>query len=87
MYLFALTLYNNQNQIIMTTENTTPKTGKFALNYGILLGVATIIFSLMLFMADLQYDQSWVIFTVNLLIMAGVIVFGQFKFREANGGL
>ncbi|WP_419211844.1 DUF4199 domain-containing protein [Maribacter sp. X9] len=65
-------------------EITQAKTGKFALNYGIILGVLSIIFSLMLYMAGMQYDQSIVLFFVRLAIMTGVIIFGIYKFREAN---
>lgn len=65
-------------------EKNQPNTGKFALNYGIVLGVLTIIFAVMLYLAGLQYEQSIGLFLVNLSIMTGVIIFGIYKFREAN---
>ncbi|WP_324026661.1 DUF4199 domain-containing protein [Maribacter sp. BPC-D8] len=68
-------------------EENQPKTGKFARTYGIVLGTLTIIFAVMLYIAGLQYEQSLALFAVNISIMAGVIVFGIYKFREANNHL
>ncbi len=68
-------------------EENQPKTGKFALNFGIMLGVLSIIFALMLYMADMHYEQSWGLFAVNFAIMAGVITFGISQFKKENNGL
>jgi uncharacterized membrane protein len=68
-------------------EENQPKTEKFARNYGIILGVLSIVFAFMLYVAGLQYEQSSSLFIVNLSIMSGVIIFGIYKFREANGNL
>ncbi|MEH6617964.1 DUF4199 domain-containing protein [Maribacter arcticus] len=68
-------------------EENQPKTGKFSRNYGIILGVLSIVFAFMLYVAGLQYEQSISLFIVNLSIMSGVIIFGIYKFREANGNL
>ena len=68
-------------------EENQPKTGKFSRNYGIILGVLSIVFAFMLYVAGLQYEQSISLFIVNLSIMSGVIMFGIYKFREANGNL
>lgn len=68
-------------------EENQPQTGKFALNYGIILGVLTIIFAVMLYSAGLEHEQNITLFIVNLSIMTGVILFGIYKFREANGNL
>ncbi|SEK41820.1 Protein of unknown function [Maribacter orientalis] len=68
-------------------EENLPKTGKFARNYGIILGLLTVVFAIMLYIAGLQYEQSIALFAVNLSIMIGVIMFGIYKFREANGNI
>lgn len=63
-----------------------PKTGKYALNFGLLLGAIGIIFALILYSMDLQYEQGWTLFIVNILIMAAVVCFGISQFKKANGG-
>ncbi|WP_396634179.1 DUF4199 domain-containing protein [Maribacter sp. R86514] len=68
-------------------EENQPKTGKFARTYGLVLGILTITFAVMLYVAGLQYEQSLALFAVNISIMVGVIVFGIYKFREANNNL
>ena len=67
-------------------ESSAPKTGKFALTYGLILAGISIIFSLMLFSMDMHYQQDWTITVMNLLIMSGVLIFAIFQFRKANNG-
>ncbi|MET1259768.1 MAG: DUF4199 domain-containing protein [Flavobacteriaceae bacterium] len=67
-------------------EGTPPKTGKFSLNYGALLGLVGIVFGFMLYSADMHYEQGWEINAINLVIMAGIIIFGIAQFRKANAG-
>ncbi len=67
-------------------EENQPKTGKFALNFGILLGAISIIFLVMLYLMDMHYDRSWGLMIVNGLIMISVIAFGIFQFKKANNG-
>jgi len=67
-------------------EENQPKTGKFALNYGVLLGVVSVIFGLMLFSMDLHYDQGWAIRGVSLVLALAAIIFGISQFKKANNG-
>ncbi|NHF59406.1 DUF4199 domain-containing protein [Flavobacteriaceae bacterium TP-CH-4] len=67
-------------------EEIQPKTGKFALNFGVILGALSIVFALMLYSMDMQYEQGWGIFLVNVFIMAAVIVIGIIQFKKANEG-
>lgn len=62
-----------------------PKTGKVGLRFGLLLAAVGIIFSLMLFFADLHYERGWAINLVNILLMAGVIFLAISHFKKANG--
>ncbi len=71
----------------MTIEENQPKTGKFALNFGIILGALSIVFAIMLYMTDMHYEQSWGLFAVNFAIMTGVITFGISQFKKADNGL
>ncbi|MCP4976041.1 MAG: DUF4199 domain-containing protein [Maribacter sp.] len=67
-------------------EENQPKTGKFALNYGVLLGVVSVIFGLMLFSMDMHYDQGWAIRGINLALAFAAIIFGISQFKKANDG-
>ncbi|EAR01620.1 DUF4199 domain-containing protein [Maribacter sp. HTCC2170] len=67
-------------------EENQPKTGKFAMNYGVLLGVVGVIFGLMLFSMDMHYDQGWAIRSVSLVLSFAAIFFGITQFKKANEG-
>lgn len=63
-----------------------PKTGKFALNYGIILGAVSVVFAVMLYSMDMHYDQGWTIRSVSLALTVAAIIFGISQFKKANGG-
>lgn len=67
-------------------ENSQPKTGQFALIYGLILGTVGIAFSLMLYFMDLTYQQSWANSVVGIAILVAVVVIGVFQYKKANGG-
>ncbi|MEE9364263.1 MAG: DUF4199 domain-containing protein [Cellulophaga sp.] len=63
-----------------------PTTGKFALNYGVMLALISITFSLMLFGADLLYDDSVIIKTIPYVMAIAVIVIALIQFKKNNNG-
>lgn len=63
-----------------------PKTGKFALNYGLILGAISIVFGVMLFSLDMHTDRSWQIQVVGLILTIIVIALGIYQFKKANAG-
>lgn len=63
-----------------------PKIGKFAWTFGLLLGVASVIFSLMLYFAELHYEQSWSVRLIGIALTIVAIVMAALQFRKANGG-
>ena len=67
-------------------ENQKPKTGKFALNYGLILGVLFIILTCALFAMDMHYKGGMSVLLVSLLLMLGVIIYALMQFKKANGG-
>lgn len=67
-------------------DSTQPKTGKFSLNFGLLLGVVGVVFALMLFFIDAHTTQSPVVQVVNVVISVSVIFWGILNFKKANGG-
>ncbi|GAB5472784.1 MAG: hypothetical protein Mars2KO_08830 [Maribacter sp.] len=68
-------------------EENLPKTGKFAWTYGLLLGLASIIFSLMLYFAELHYEQSWSVRIIGIILTVIAIFLATSQFKKANGGL
>ena len=60
------------------------KTGTYSLQYGVLLGIITMFFNLMLFILDQHYQGGSLANFVNSLIMITVIVFGQMAFKKNN---
>ena len=68
-------------------EENLPKTGKFALNYGVLTGLISVVFGIMLFTMNMHYDQTVGIQVTNTLILAGGIIAGIIQFKKAAGGL
>lgn len=67
-------------------EQEKPKTGKFALNYGALLGGISVTFGLMLYFMDMHYQGGMSVMLVSILIMLGVIITALLAFKKANGG-
>ena len=65
-------------------EENQPKTGKFALNYGLLAGGVGIIFGIMLFTMDMQYERGFAVQAINIAILATVIVIGIYQYKKAN---
>jgi hypothetical protein len=68
-------------------EENQPKTGKFALNYGIILGAVSVVFAVMLYSMDMHYDQGWAIRSVSLALTVAAIILGILQFKKANEGL
>src|SRR5690606_33567512 len=77
-------LQSTQNSKKM--EEQQPKTGKFALNYGLLLGLLSVVFGVMLYIQKMHYEMNASIIGVSILIMAGVLFFAINAFKKANGG-
>lgn len=67
-------------------EDIQPKTGKFALNYGLLVGGASIVFGVMLYMIDMQYERGIAVQGIQVAILAAGIVLGIVQFKKANLG-
>lgn len=67
-------------------EENQPKTGKFALTYGLILGGISIVFALMLYSVDMHYQGGMTVGLVSMALMITAIVFGMIQFRKANNG-
>ncbi len=67
-------------------EKQKPSTGQLSLTYGVLLGILSIAFSVILYVTNSLLDQNWITAVIGFLIMLGVIVYGQQSFKKANDG-
>ena len=62
------------------------KTRKFSLTFGVLFGVFSIIFSLMLFSADLQYENGALVQIIPYVLLATAIILAMVQYKKANAG-
>lgn len=67
-------------------EEQQPKTGKFALNYGLILGLIFVVFGVMLYTQKMHYEMGTPIIVVSILFMAAAIFLAVNAFKKANGG-
>lgn len=68
-------------------EENQPKTGKYALNYGLILGALSVVFGIMLYIQDAHTSQSSVNQIIGIVMMIAVLIWGIYSFRKANAGL
>lgn len=61
------------------------KTRKYALQYGLFLGLASIAFNFMLYTQELHYNQDPMTQLVGLALLAIFIILGIVAFKKANG--
>jgi len=67
-------------------EDNQPKTGKFSLNYGLILGAIGVVFGIMLYSMDAHTSQDPSNTAISIVIMVAVIIWGIFSYRKANNG-
>ncbi|WP_047245074.1 DUF4199 domain-containing protein [Maribacter thermophilus] len=67
-------------------EENQPKTGKYALNYGLILGAVSVIFAFMLYTADMHYQGGIAVMLISLVITLAAVVIAMLQFRKANNG-
>lgn len=67
-------------------EKSPLKTSSFALRYGLILGLISVVFGLMIYFLEMHYQNNTKIGIVSLLISSVVIILGLLAFRKANQG-
>jgi uncharacterized membrane protein (DUF106 family) len=68
----------------MENQEITPK--QIMLNYGLMLGFASILINVVLYAAGKTYDPHWSVGIVSILITVAVIILGIKKIKDLNGG-
>jgi hypothetical protein len=56
------------------------------LNYGLMLGLAGVLLSVIIFAVGKTYDQHWSVSVISVLISVAIIVLGIKKFKESKEG-
>nr|WP_293301221.1 DUF4199 domain-containing protein [Allomuricauda sp.] len=84
--LCFLPLTNRSTLKTFYMEEQQLKTGKFALNYGLLLGLVSVVFGVMLYTQKMHYEMSTPIMIVSVILTAVAIFMGVNAFKKANGG-
>ncbi|MCJ7758108.1 MAG: DUF4199 domain-containing protein [Gillisia sp.] len=59
---------------------------KFVLNYGILLGILSVIMGVIMYVTNAYIDPSLIYTAISFLILIGVITFGINDFKRENSG-
>ncbi|WP_421805047.1 DUF4199 domain-containing protein [Flagellimonas sp.] len=67
-------------------EEQQAKTGKFALNYGLLSGLISVVFGVMLYTQKMHYETSTAVIVISIVILAAIVFFAVNAFKKANGG-
>ena len=67
-------------------EKSSLQTSSYALNFGTMLGNATVFFSLMLFFLDAHYQGDTLSSVVPLILSVGFINYGIYQFKKDNSG-
>jgi hypothetical protein len=71
-------------QIEMETKKLS--TGKAALIYGIILGVISVAFSVILYFMDLAYERNWASSLVSIIMIIILVIIGIVQFKISNSG-
>lgn len=67
-------------------EENQPKTGKFALNFGLILGAISLVFGIMLYTMDMHYQRNTAVSIVGIAITIVVLFFAINQFKKNNNG-
>ncbi|HET7360352.1 MAG TPA: DUF4199 domain-containing protein [Salinimicrobium sp.] len=67
-------------------ETQSPKTSKFILNYGILLGIISVVLGVIMYVTNSYLDPSWIYIVISLAISIAILFIGIKAFKTENGG-
>jgi len=67
-------------------ENQPVPTKNVIINFGLYLGIASILISVVVYALGMQYDQDWKTGSIGIIAMAVIIFLGIKKYKEFNNG-
>ncbi|MFD2824040.1 DUF4199 domain-containing protein [Lacinutrix iliipiscaria] len=68
-------------------ENQAATTGKYALKFGLLLGLISILYNVVLYVMGMHMEQNLVNGLIGIVIMIVFIIYGIREFKKANGNI
>ena len=68
-------------------ENQKSSSKQVMLNHGLILGLVSVLMSVVIYAMGLIYEQDWKVALLSFIIMAVVIFIGLKKFKEGNNDL
>ena len=68
----------------MEAQKTSAK--KFIINYGVLLGILSVLLGAVIYITNSYTDPHWIFSVLGVVVLIGVIVYAIKAFKKANGG-
>lgn len=68
-------------------ENQPVTTKSIALTYGAILGIASVLFSVILYVLNMHMERNMLTSSIGILIIIVVIIIGISKFKKLNGNI
>ncbi len=67
-------------------ENEKISSKKIITNYGVLLGIATVVLGVIMYVTNVYLDPHWIFSVIGFAILIGVIVYGIKAYKTQNNG-
>lgn len=67
-------------------ENPSAKPSKTILNYGVILGVVSVVIGVIAYVMNMHLNPHWAFMVVGIVVFAGFLVYGIKAFKQENGG-
>lgn len=67
-------------------ENVKTSTKKFMINYGVLLGVISVLFNVILYVMNMHVQPHWSVSLIGFILFVVIIVLALKAFKKENGG-
>jgi hypothetical protein len=67
-------------------EENQPKIGKFSLNYGLILGLISVVYGVMLYSMEAHTTQDTSTQVISIVLMIAITLWGIYNFKKANNG-
>jgi len=67
-------------------ENQKLQARKFIINYGLILGVISILIAVVMYVTNMYIEKSWIAGTLSFIAMTVIIVYGINEYKKSNGG-
>ena len=67
-------------------ENVKASSKKIIINYGILLGIVSVLLGVVMYVTNAYKDPNWIYSVIGFVVLIGVISYGIKAFKTANNG-